>query len=56
MDKAILTALEEKLTTAAEKSDKLTVEARHFKVALSKEVSPSVSKKVWFILLNFFHS
>ncbi|WJX38164.1 hypothetical protein P8452_25856 [Trifolium repens] len=44
MDKAILTALEEKLTTAAEKSDKLTVEARHFKVALSK-VSPSVSKK-----------
>jgi SpoVK/Ycf46/Vps4 family AAA+-type ATPase len=55
MDKAIWTALEEKLTTAAEKSDKLTVEERHFKVALSK-VSPSVSKKVWFILLNFFHS
>ncbi|PNY06643.1 cell division control protein 48 c-like [Trifolium pratense] len=44
MDKAILAALEEKLTTTEKKSDTLTVESRHFEVALSK-VSPSVSEK-----------
>jgi SpoVK/Ycf46/Vps4 family AAA+-type ATPase len=54
MDKAILAALEEKLTTAEKKSDTLTVESRHFEVALSK-VSPSVSEKVQLNLLNFFH-
>ncbi|CAJ2639281.1 unnamed protein product [Trifolium pratense] len=45
MDKAILAALEEKLATTAEKSGTLTIEAMHFKVALSK-VFPFVSKKV----------
>ncbi|GAU12742.1 hypothetical protein TSUD_122340 [Trifolium subterraneum] len=44
MDKAILAALEEKLTTTEKKSDTLTVESKHFEVALSK-VSPSVSEK-----------
>ncbi|XP_045822401.1 cell division control protein 48 homolog C-like [Trifolium pratense] len=44
MDKAILAALEEKLATTAEKSGTLTIEAMHFKVALSK-VFPFVSKK-----------
>ncbi|CAJ2639285.1 unnamed protein product [Trifolium pratense] len=44
MDKAILAALEQKLTTTGEKSDTLTVKARHFEVALSK-LSPSVSEE-----------
>ncbi|KAK2441774.1 cell division cycle protein [Trifolium repens] len=44
MDKAILAALEEKLTTTEKKSDTLTIKSRHFEVALSK-VSPSVSEK-----------
>jgi SpoVK/Ycf46/Vps4 family AAA+-type ATPase len=48
MDKAILAALKEKLATEEKKSDTLTVESRHFEVALSK-VSPSVSETVWFI-------
>ncbi|RHN66036.1 putative ATPase, AAA-type, core, P-loop containing nucleoside triphosphate hydrolase [Medicago truncatula] len=55
MDKAILAALEEKLATTARTSDTLTVERKHFYVALTK-VHPSVSEKVCFILLNFFHA
>jgi len=55
MNKAILAALEEKLATTARISDTLTVERKHFFVALTK-VRPSVSERICFILLNFFHA
>jgi len=54
MDEAGFAAVIEK-RTSTEKTSGTTIKTCHFEVALSK-VSPSVSKMVRIILLNFFHA
>ena len=58
MNEAAMAALEERLTSIETTCDTLTIKRtikrHHFEVALSK-VSPSVSDRVWLILLYFFH-
>jgi hypothetical protein len=53
MNEAGMAALIEKWNSIDENIE--TIKTCHFEVAFSK-VSPSLSKEVWFVLLNFFRA